>query len=679
MSAGSGGVARYAIVCVDDEISVRDALVRDLEALAGGLLTVEACAGADEARALLEDLHAGGCRVPLLFADQVMPGRSGSELLIDIHGDKRFRSIRKVLVSGQCTLEDVSRALNQGALHRNLGKPWDPGHLRECLSDLLTDYLIETDPGDLERFEPLLEVGRLSQALRDLDAKERRLDTQLRQLQLSFLADTPLSDEEVESAMIRGIDEALDHPPRGFLARGETLFEAGQTLGGIYVIETGRIKLVRRVGEREIILHSHSAGRVIGLLALTQNRRANFGCRAVTDVTYIPLSPEQIETALTSSVDLARHFVTVLIRTLANRNRRVAELHTEVEALNDTLARDRDRLAEALATLNKAQQRLIASEKMATLGQLSAGIAHELNNPIAALRRAVDFIVEDLDGIVAGLPDSGEALLAMDRALHAEPLSTREEREARKALAAKIGDETLARRLVKIGVRTVRDLESRFAGRTGGALLSAVDEIERFHRLGISLRTTRSCTDRVSALVRSLKSHARPDRQDIAEMDVNESLEDTLLLFAHNLRRIEIVRDYGPLPPILCRPGEIGQVWTNVIANAVQAMDGEGTLTVQTDALDAESRVRVRIADTGPGIPPEHLEKVFDLNFTTKQGAVSFGLGMGLTICRQIVRRHGGTIELVSRPGATCVTVILPRRCPRDLESGAPEPLEVSP
>ena len=121
----------------------------------------------------------------------------------------------------------------------------------------------------------------------------------------------------------------------------------------------------------------------------------------------------------------------------------------------------------------------------------------------------------------------------------------------------------------------------------------------------------------------------------------------------------EVVRQYGDLPKIQCRPGELNQVWTNLVSNAVEAMDSKGTLTVQTDAPDPKL-VRVRITDTGAGIPPANLPHIFDMNFTTKRGQAQFGLGMGLVICRQIVTRHGGTITVESRPGHTCFTVELP-------------------
>jgi signal transduction histidine kinase len=147
---------------------------------------------------------------------------------------------------------------------------------------------------------------------------------------------------------------------------------------------------------------------------------------------------------------------------------------------------------------------------------------------------------------------------------------------------------------------------------------------------------------------------------------VVEGIEETLLLLGHALARIEVVRDYADVPQVTAYPGELAQVWTNLITNAIQAMEGEGVLTVAVDAPDPGS-VRVAVVDDGPGIPPEDLDRIFDLHFTTKHGRVEFGLGLGLRIAHDVVAPHHGRIAVESRPGRTAFTVTLP-------VSGSPEP-----
>ena len=131
------------------------------------------------------------------------------------------------------------------------------------------------------------------------------------------------------------------------------------------------------------------------------------------------------------------------------------------------------------------------------------------------------------------------------------------------------------------------------------------------------------------------------------------------MLLNHELRDIEVVRAFESIPPVAGSPGELNQVWTNLLSNAIQAMDGAGRLVVETELL-AGPRVKVAITDSGPGIADADLTRIFDLHFTTKGGRVEFGLGLGLTISRDIIERHQGTIEVESRPGVTSFRVVLP-------------------
>ena len=131
------------------------------------------------------------------------------------------------------------------------------------------------------------------------------------------------------------------------------------------------------------------------------------------------------------------------------------------------------------------------------------------------------------------------------------------------------------------------------------------------------------------------------------------------MLLNHKLGDIELVRDYSAVPTMTGFAGELNQVWTNLLSNAIQAMGAAGTLTVEASAPDP-AHVRATISDTGPGIAEEDLVRIFDLHFSTKEGRVEFGLGLGLTITRDIVERHNGIIEVESRPGATSFKVTLP-------------------
>ena len=165
---------------------------------------------------------------------------------------------------------------------------------------------------------------------------------------------------------------------------------------------------------------------------------------------------------------------------------------------------------------------------------------------------------------------------------------------------------------------------------------------------------------RISGLLASAKQYTQMDRAPLQSFDIHEGLDATLTMLAHKLgENIEIVRDYDrALPKISAFPGELNQVWTNLIDNAADAMDGRGTLTVRTSAV-GDDRVMVEIGDTGPGVPDEVRTRVFEPFFTTKD--VGKGTGLGLDIAWQIiVGRHGGEIRLESTPGDTRFQVVLP-------------------
>ncbi|MBU0637611.1 MAG: cyclic nucleotide-binding domain-containing protein [Planctomycetes bacterium] len=664
MSAAREDACRYVVICVDDEPESRAALQRDVAQICGAALEVHACTDAEQVLELAERLSPPAARVPLIIADQVLPGLSGAELLSTLHERRDYRATRKVLLSAGEATVDVRRLLNQGALHRHLAKPCPPDELRHCIRTLLTSYFVHHAPADTERFPELVATEQLPRAFQASRQRQRELDSQVEVLKRSFLAHADLSDDVVEDTLVGAIDEALDNPPRREYPAGTVLLRQDEPVDTVSILTDGYVQLSRRANDHEVILHTHSAGRIIGLLSLAHRQRAFFTCTAAMDITVIPLSLEQLETALQASPWLSGYFVTALIRSLGTRSKRTAQLKVEVENLNRALRQERDELADALRQLEGAQMRLVESEKMATLGQLSAGVAHELNNPVAAIQRAADFVCEDLLTMLEELPDGAAITATLRAALTNEPLSTPEQRQRRTALTQTLHDDALARRLVKVGITTPEEYRARFGRLAGRKRDRALAAAERYSQLGASLRNIASCSRRIAALVKSLRSYARADEAPVANVNLHEGLEDTLLMFGEALRTVELQREYGDLPPLECRVGELNQVWTNLIANALQAMHNQGVLRIETDTPD-DAHVRVRVIDSGAGIPPEQLEKVFELNFTTRQGQTGFGLGMGLAICRQIITRHGGTIAMESQPGRTCVTVVLPRHYPQ--------------
>jgi signal transduction histidine kinase len=185
--------------------------------------------------------------------------------------------------------------------------------------------------------------------------------------------------------------------------------------------------------------------------------------------------------------------------------------------------------------------------------------------------------------------------------------------------------------------------------------------MERFHRIGTSLRNVDAAAQRIVRLVGSVRSYVRGNTEIVEEFDVRNGIEESLLLLGHELGQVKVETSYGSdIVPITGYPGDLNQVWTNLITNAIHAMDETGAHLSIDVGMTADDEVMVSITDNGHGIPAENLERIFEPAFTTKAGRVEFGLGLGLQIVKDIVVRHNGSITVESEPGRTCFAVLLP-------------------
>jgi signal transduction histidine kinase len=323
----------------------------------------------------------------------------------------------------------------------------------------------------------------------------------------------------------------------------------------------------------------------------------------------------------------------------------------------------------SMDTLSRQRESLIA------LGRMAAGLAHEINNPAAATARAVDALQDTCQTLLVVLVQlaerslSPEQLVAVDRLrtdLDASPaeldtlaIIDREEElsewlDARGVAAAW----RIAPPLAAAGADT--DWCDRAAAvLQGDTLEPGLEWIAGTLTTRTLLSEMKESTGRISALVDAVKSYSQVDRASLQQVDVTEGIESTLVMLGHKLGDdITVVRAYAAdLPSIEANPAELNQVWTNLIDNAIDAMDGDGTLRLAARA-EADELV-VEIGDSGPGMAPEVQARAFEPFFTTKD--VGKGTGLGLDISRRIVvERHHGTIAIDARPGTTSVSVRLP-------------------
>ncbi|GGR88801.1 MULTISPECIES: ATP-binding protein [Streptomyces] len=339
-------------------------------------------------------------------------------------------------------------------------------------------------------------------------------------------------------------------------------------------------------------------------------------------------------------------------------------------------------LLEGLFFGSKNLQAVIGQrERLLALGSLSAGLTHELNNPAAAAVRATATLRERVAkmrhklGLIAGGPFSREVLASLveiqertaERVAKAPALSPLEASDREDALTDWLEEHgighgwQLAPAFVQAGLDV--DWLERVAAAVGEEILpNAVGWLNYTVETELLMNEIEDSTARISHLVDAAKQYAQLDRAPYRVVDVHELLDSTLLMLSGKLGPgIEVVKDYDrALPPVPAYPAELNQVWTNLVDNAVSAMNGaggQGTLTVRT-ARDHE-RLLVEFRDTGPGIPPEIKDRIFDPFFTTKP--VGEGTGLGLDISwRIVVNKHHGSLRVESVPGDTRFQVLLP-------------------
>jgi signal transduction histidine kinase len=437
-------------------------------------------------------------------------------------------------------------------------------------------------------------------------------------------------------------DEGLAHYARRGtvlrLPRGAHLAEEGDVESWFQLLLSGRVEWTRRLGGSAVHVLTHSAGDY-------------FGHEPVLLGVPVPVPGTALEPCWVLRFD-ADAFWELLASCPAIRH----ELLSTVAQRFGTLE-----------SVSQQQARLVA------MGTLAAGLAHELNNPAAAIRSAADALKRALDQLVAQAPDEvaetyGRAVerLAQDQTGASGP-------GARSALdAAEVEDEVgewldaagvddpweAAPVLVAAGL-TTQDLDGLADGRaTDDAEVSAPRLVAHL-RATDALAEVRSGAARISDLVSAMRDYTYLDQGPVQDVEVGPSLDATLTVLGHRLRTggVEVVRDYAPdLPPVPARGSELTQVWTQLIGNALDALDGSGRLALR--ARRDGDRVAVEVADTGPGIAPDLLERIFDPYFTTRP--VGQGVGLGLDVARRIVVGLGGDLRVTSLPGDTVFAVRLP-------------------
>lgn len=458
-----------------------------------------------------------------------------------------------------------------------------------------------------------------------------------------------------KSTVIKAIKDLL--PSSKLLSQLKREFEAGEIILAenqqnhhLFIIVEGTVSQMKSGAGLNTAIDYQGAGDFIGLLSFQTGQTAFTTAKATTPVTTLAIDHKNFELFHTRYPEISKVIQGLIFSNLSDRYRRVVTLHVEVALLSKQLEQERNQLQNAIQALEKTRNALISQEKMATLGELTAGLAHEINNPASALFRSVDYLINSLPGLAeraAALPDNGLVRFFFEEGFKRRLDNSRLNRKKQKELADEYPE------LKRSFIRLLSEMSPAAFDKIKPFITSKHQE--HFHLLldvfqsGSFLESIKLSTARIEYLVKSLKSYSRQSGSEPEVTDIRTGIKETLQILGSRLQDVQVETKLPEIPPVLCFIGELNQVWTNIIINACEAMNDNGKLFISCGS--DEKNVWVKIADTGPGVPDLIKNRIFDSSFTTKTAGGDFGLGIGLAISKGVVEKHNGTVKVTDREG----------------------------
>ncbi|MEZ9763282.1 ATP-binding protein [Vibrio splendidus] len=636
---------QYAVICLDNNPVSIERIRSELAPLAS-VFDIYTAENIEDAHHALEDIRDHHQTVALVITHHHAEF-NGVQFLIELEQLPHSNTARTILVSASSDIQSILTAVNEGRLNHCLTKPVQDQVLFKSAQKELTSFVIQYDSENLLSYSDALDQQRLFRA---------HIEQKIHSFQSGFIHDYhQLSDNALAERVVSALQDVFSKDDKTKAIRDYSpehlLTVEGEDNRFLWLIIEGEAALYKKdeLGQQREVVR-HSKGNIVGGMSFVTGEPSFSTAITLTQTRVIKLDKDSFAQVMHSNNTLLPLFTNLLLR---HFNRRLQRSIT-----------NKIKLQQTLESLESAHQQLIEKEKMAMLGQLVAGVAHELNNPIAAILRSIETLSEHLDQILenSSLSKSNKGTDVLAHSKLAKPLSTAQERQLVKHLASTIDDRALAKKAVRLNLSqdsAVLDTlkHSPVAGRE---LLS---DLEHYHYVGNSIRSIQVCSKRIADMVKSLKSYAREDEEVRHYADIHEGLEDTLVIFENRLKHHQLEKHYDTeLPPLLCQSLSLQQVWTNLISNALDALSERGkvSITSSQQTQGDDTFLVVEISDTGHGIAKEDISTIFNPNFTTKKEG-NFGLGIGLSISQQIVSAHQGFILVESEVGShTNMQVWLP-------------------
>ncbi|OBT13496.1 ATPase [Vibrio sp. UCD-FRSSP16_10] len=660
-------MTQYCLLCIEDDPDSTATLKQALKPFERKF-TLLFAQNINEAYALLQRIRQNSEQLALIIASQSI-NNSASQILVDL--EPHYPSCRKILTCDVNQLDSIITAVNEGRLDHCFTHPLQHDNTYQVVKKELTEFIINQPHVDWLPYGSILDSQKIIRA---------HVDRRIHAYRSDFIRDYhSMSDDELSEKVCTALEAffAKNDETRAIrrYSSSHLLTQEGTSNQYLWFITQGEVALYKQdeYGKRREVV-KHGKGGIIGGMSFVTGEKSFSTGITLSPTRVIKLSKTTFTEVMHSNSALLPLFTNLLLRHFNRRLQR--SIHTKLQ------------LQHTFESLEAAQAQLIENEKMVVLGQLVAGVAHELNNPVAAILRSSDTLIDEISRDTEQFSALSKSLGAqvLQRALLSNPISTSSLRQQAKAIEDKLESRQQAKLVVQMGL--TEHIETLFEHKNANgsqAMNTLLHELEHFHTAGTTLRSINVCSQRIADMVKSLKSYARSDQESNHSIDIHEGIEDTLVIFENRLKHIDVVRDYQLTHSALCRPIALQQVWTNLLSNALdtiaakqkmstsassstasgsttsgRTMSPEGKLIIHTRLIRDGQFIEVVFEDNGEGIDPKQIEQIFELNFTTKKKG-DFGLGIGLSVCKQIVHQHQGSISVKSELGkGTQMIVHLP-------------------